>query len=226
MTQMSDIERWSAVDDYFNAAFLPPDEALEAALSASTSAGLPSINVAPNQGQFLSLLAQSSQARRILEVGTLGGYSTLWLARGLPADGRVVTLELNPFHAQVARQNIARAGLSERVDIRVGAALELLQKLDEEQAAPFDLIFIDADKENNAAYFEWALRLARIGSWIIVDNVVRNGAVIDADSTDSRVQGVRRFVERAAAEARVRATALQTVGSKGYDGLALLLVIA
>lgn len=216
--------QWTAIDDYLTAALVRHDAALEAALKASDAAGLPQINVAPNQGKFLMLAALSLRAGRILEVGTLGGYSTIWLARGLAEDGRLITLEVDPRHAEIARQNIARAGLADKVDTRVGAALESLARIAAQEPDPFDLIFIDADKENNTAYFEWALRLSRPGSLIIVDNVVRAGAVIDVDSSDSRVQGVRRFIERVAAEPRVVATAFQTVGSKGHDGLAIMLV--
>jgi predicted O-methyltransferase YrrM len=215
---------WTAIDDYLTAALVRHDPALDAALKASDAAGLPQINVAPNQGKFLMLTAMSLRAQRILEIGTLGGYSTIWLARGLADGGRLITLEINPRHAEVARQNIAQAGLAGMVEIRVGTALESLAQLAASEPVPFDLIFIDADKENNAAYFEWALRLSRPGSLIIVDNVVRAGAVIDAGSSDSRVQGVRRFIERVAAEPRVVAAAFQTVGSKGHDGLAVMLV--
>jgi predicted O-methyltransferase YrrM len=217
-------EHWTAIDDYLTAALVQQDAALDAALKASAAAGLPQINVAPNQGKFLMLAAMILRAGRILEVGTLGGYSTIWLARGLVEGGQLVTLEVNPRHAEIARQNIAHAGLADKVEIRVGPALESLAQIAAQNSAPFDLIFIDADKENNTAYFEWALRLSRPGSLIIVDNVVRAGAVIQADSSDSRVQGVRRFIERVAAEPRVVATAFQTVGSKGHDGLAVMLV--
>ncbi|MBL8153429.1 MAG: O-methyltransferase [Anaerolineae bacterium] len=217
-------EHWTAIDDYLTATLVRHDAALEAALKASDAAGLPQINVAPNQGKFLMLTALSLRASRILEVGTLGGYSTIWLARGLAEGGRLLTLEVDPRHAEVARQNIAQAGVADKVEIRLGPALESLAQIAAQEPDPFDLIFIDADKENNTAYFEWALRLSRPGSLIIVDNVVRAGAVIDADSADSRVQGVRRFIERVAAEPRVVATAFQTVGSKGHDGLAVMLV--
>lgn len=213
---------WTAVDTYFGDALIPHDEALEAALRASDAAGLPAHNVAPNQGQLLMLLAMSIGAENILEIGTLGGYSTIWLARALPHHGRIVTLEANPHSAEVARENITRAGLIDRVQIHVGAALDTLPTLD--VPTPFDFIFIDADKQNNVGYFEWALRLSHAGSIIIVDNVVRDGAVVDPHSDDDRVQGVRRFVERAAAEPRVVATALQTVGSKGYDGFVIMRV--
>lgn len=216
--------QWTAVDQYFGEALIPQDALLETVLHNSDTAGLPQHNVAPNQGKLLHLLARSIGAQRILEVGTLAGYSTIWLARALPKNGRLITLEFNPAHAEVARKNITLANLIDRVELRVGPALVSLEQIASEGQPPFDLIFIDADKENNTGYFEWALRLSRPGSLIIVDNVVRDGAVTDASSTDSRVQGVRRFVERAAAEPRVVATALQTVGSKGYDGFAIMLV--
>lgn len=216
--------QWTAVDAYLTETLIPHDEALEAALRASEAAGLPAHNVAPNQGRLLMLLAMSVQAKAVLEIGTLGGYSAIWLARALPAEGRLVTLEANARYADVARRNITQAGLIDRVDIRVGVALETLKTLAAEGRAPFDLVFIDADKQNNVGYFEWALRLAHPGSLIIVDNVVRGGAVLNTSSKDPSVQGVRRFVARAAAEPRVVATALQTVGSKGYDGFAIMLV--
>jgi predicted O-methyltransferase YrrM len=219
-----DREQWTAVDRYFTELLVPPDPALEAALVASAEAGLPAINVAPNQGKLLQLLAKLQGAKRILEVGTLGGYSTIWLARALPADGRLVTLEAVPKHAEVARANIARAGLADVVEVRLGPALELLPTLADEGFGPLDLAFIDADKENNPEYFQWALRLSRPGSLIIVDNVVRGGSVIDAGSTDPDIQGVRRFNDLLAAESRVEATAIQTVGAKGYDGFALAVV--
>lgn len=218
--------QWTAVDHYFSQHLMPPDPVLEAALADSDAAGLPQINVAPNQGKLLYLLAQMQGARRILEIGTLGGYSTIWLARALPADGgHVVTLEYSLKHADVARANLTRAGLMDKVDVRVGPALESLPALQAEGVEPFDFVFIDADKPNNTPYFEWALRLTRPGSVIVMDNVVRDGAVIDADSTDPNVKGVRAFVERVAAEPRVTATALQTVGAKGYDGLMLIRVV-
>ncbi len=217
-------EQWSEVDRYISEHFVPADAALEAALHASDAAGLPQINVAPNQGKLLQLLAQSIGARKILEIGTLGGYSTIWLGRALPPGGRLITLEFNPAFAEVARANIARAGLADRVEMRVGPALDSLPKL--EGSAPFDLIFIDADKENNSAYFRWALKLARVGSLIIVDNVVREGGVIDRSRHDAHIEGVRDFYATAAAETRVSMTAIQTVGSKGYDGFAIGLVTA
>jgi predicted O-methyltransferase YrrM len=218
------LDQWTAVDRYFTDLLVTPDPALDAALQASAAAGLPAINVAPNQGKFLHLLARISGARRILEIGTLGGYSTIWLARALPADGRLVTLELEPKHAEVARANFARAGLADRVELRLGPAQDLLPQLAAEKGGPFDLIFIDADKASTPDYFAWALKLSRRGSVIVVDNVVRNGAVIDADSNDPSVRGVRRFNQMLAAETRVSATAMQTVGSKGYDGFAIGIV--
>ncbi len=217
---------WTAVDNYVTDLLVPTDADLEATLASSTAAGLPAINVAPNQGKFLQLLARLVGARNILEIGTLGGYSTIWLARALPAGGRLITLEADRKHADVARANLSKAGLSKIVEVRLGAALETLPQLAAEKPAPFDLVFIDADKPNNAGYFSWALKLTRPGSLIIVDNVVRNGAVIDADDADPSVQGVRRFNEMLAAEKRVSATTIQTVGSKGYDGFAMALVIA
>jgi predicted O-methyltransferase YrrM len=219
-------DQWTAVDRYITDLLVPPDPALDAALQASAAAGLPAINVAPNQGKFLMLLAQIQGARNILEVGTLGAYSTIWLARALPADGHLITLEADPKHAEVARANIARAGLAQVVELRLGPALETLPRLAAEGAGPFDLIFIDADKPGYPDYFRWALKLSRRGSVIIADNVVRDGAVIDPASDDPRVQGMRRFNELLAAEPRVSATEIQTVGSKGYDGFALALVIS
>ena len=217
-------EQWSAVDAYLAGLLIPADPILEAALTASAAAGLPAINVAPNQGKWLHLLARLHGAHRILEIGTLGGYSTLWLARALPAAGKLVTLELEPRHAEVARANFLRAGLTDQIELRVGSAIDSLAQLAAERAEPFDLIFIDADKASAADYFAWAMKLSRLGSVIIVDNVVRKGAVIDADSLDENVQGVRRFLERLAAESRITATAIQTVGSKGYDGFAIAMV--
>jgi predicted O-methyltransferase YrrM len=221
-------DTWSAVDEYIAEQLLARDDALEAALRLSEDAGLPAINVSPPQGKLLMMLAQMHGARRVLEIGTLGGYSTIWLARGLPPDGRVVTLEVDPKHAKVATANVARAGLADRVEILVGPALETLPRLEAQATAagsrPFDLVFIDADKPNNPGYFAWALKLSRKGSVIIVDNVVREGAVIDGASTDERIRGTRRLFEMLAAERRVTATAIQTVGTKGYDGFAMALV--
>jgi predicted O-methyltransferase YrrM len=216
------IETWAAVDQYISDLLVPSDPALDAALEASAAAGLPQINVTPSQGKLLHVLARMQGARRILEIGTLGGYSTIWLARALPDEGRLITLEADPRHAEVAGANLARAGLAEIVDVRLGPALDTLPGLVAE--GPFDLFFIDADKPNNPAYFSWALRLSRPGSVIIVDNVVRGGAVADAANDDPRVQGSRRLFEVIAAEARVSATTIQTVGTKGYDGFAIALV--
>ncbi|HYP75787.1 MAG TPA: O-methyltransferase [Polyangiaceae bacterium] len=217
-------EQWSQVDEYIVKLLVPSDGALDAALAASTEAGLPAINVAPNQGKFLSLLASIQGAKNILEIGTLGGYSTIWLARALPVDGRLVTLEVDPKHAEVARRNLARAGVGERVSIRVGPALESLPQLAAEDRSAFDFVFIDADKQSIPEYFEWALKLTHVGSVIVVDNVVRKGAILDRASSDPNVQGVRRFNELLASTARVSATTVQTVGSKGYDGFALIRV--
>ena len=218
-------EQWTAVERYICDLFVPPDDALDAALEASRAAGLPPINVAPNQGKLLNLIARMIGARSILEVGTLGGYSTIWLGRALPDDGRLVTLELDPAHAEVARANLERAGLLGKVSIRAGRAADSLAELAAEGAGPFDLVFIDADKPSNPVYFEWALRLTRPGGLIVVDNVVRHGAVADPDSADPGVQGTRRVNEMMASEPRVSATEIQTVGSKGYDGFALALVL-
>jgi predicted O-methyltransferase YrrM len=220
-----DKEKWIAVDRYITDLLVPVDAALEGALKDSEAAGLPHISVAPNQGKLLWMLTRMQGARKILEIGTLGGYSTIWLARALPADGKLITLEIDAKHAEVARANIARAGLAPKVELRLGKALDSLAKIEAERLGPFDLIFIDADKRSNPDYFQWALRLSRPGSIIIVDNVVRDGEVINAASTDASVQGVRRFYDMLAAEKRVAATAIQTVGSKGYDGLAFALVI-
>lgn len=212
---------WTAVDEYFTEVLVPSDSALDQALRDSEAAGLPPHQVAPNQGKLLQLLAQIQGAKRILEIGTLGGYSTIWLARAVPADGCVVTLEANPQHAEVAAQNIARAGLEKIVDIRVGKASKTLSELVEANIAPFDLIFIDADKPSNPEYLYWSLRLSRPGTVIIGDNVVREGEVANPTSSDPKVQGVRQFCELIAAEPRLSATAIQTVGSKGYDGFAI-----
>jgi predicted O-methyltransferase YrrM len=217
-------DRWVEVDHYFEGLMLPRDEALEKALEASAAAGLPAINVAPNQGRFLHLLARMLGARKILEIGTLGGYSSIWLARALPPDGRLITLEYEPRHADVARANLERAGLADRVEIRVGRAIENLPELEPE--APFDLVFIDADKPSTADYVEWAVRLGRPGTAIVVDNVVRDGAVVDERSSDPNVQGVRRANELVGKHPKLTATAIQTVGVKGYDGFVLALVEA
>lgn len=218
-------ERWSAVDAFISESLVAPDQALDATLADSEAAGLPGIQVPANQGKLLNLLARLQGARTILEIGTLGGYSTIWLARALPLDGRLVTLELESRHAEVARANIVRAGLAERVEVRVGPASESLARLAEQGAEPFDLVFIDADKEGYPDYLGWALKLTRPGSLIVADNVVRGGALIDPASSDPRVHAVRRFIELVAAEPRLDATVVQTVGSKGYDGLAFALVV-
>jgi len=215
-------DRWSAVDDYFEEALIGQDQVLERALETSRAAGLPGIQVAGNQGKLLSMLARIHGAERILEVGTLGGYSTIWLARALPASGSIVTLELDPKHAAVARQNLEVAKLADRVEIRVGRAAETLAAMVEAKEASFDFIFIDADKPSNPAYLDYALKLSRPGTLIVVDNVVRNGAVADPQSTDPNVIGVRTMMERIAANPRLDATAIQTVGDKGYDGFALI----
>ncbi|CAM5506980.1 O-methyltransferase OS=Streptomyces alboniger OX=132473 GN=CP975_10480 PE=4 SV=1 [Streptomyces alboniger] len=250
-------QQWNSVDDYFTELLAPADEALSAALRDSEKAGLPHINVAPNQGKLLQLLAQVQGARRILEIGTLGGYSTIWLARALPADGRLITLEYEAAHADVARANIARAGLDKVVDIRVGPALDSLAEIGAEHArdgkdgedgkddgaegkddgaegkdagnaedtAPFDFVFIDADKVNNPRYVEWALKLTRPGGLIVLDNVVRGGAVTDPASTDPSVRGTREALALMAEHPRLSATAVQTVGGKGYDGFAVARVL-
>lgn len=217
-------DQWTAVDGYINELFAPPDPALEAALRDSAEAGLPAIQVTPSQGKLLAILAQSIGARTILEIGTLGAYSTIWLGRALPPAGRLVTLEVNPKHAGVARKNLERAGLDKLVELRLGPALELLPLLTAEGRGPFDLVFIDADKLNAAEYFAWSLKLAHAGSLIITDNVVRQGSLVDAHSQDENVQGMRRFSKALAAEKRVSASVIQTVGSKGYDGFAIALV--
>jgi predicted O-methyltransferase YrrM len=217
-------EDWSAVDEFLNAHVVHEDPALTAALVDSAAAGLPPIAVAPNQGKLLHILARLRGARTILEVGTLGGYGTIWLARALPEGGRLVTLELDPKHAAVAQANLNRAGVADKVTIRIGPALDSLKALAGEGLPPFDLVFIDADKPNNPNYFDWALELSRPGSLIIVDNVVRKGAIADARSTDPNVTGTRQLFGRLRQEPRVTATALQTVGLKGWDGLIIALV--
>jgi predicted O-methyltransferase YrrM len=217
-------DQWTAVDELVGGLLIPPDPALDAALEACAKAGLPPIQISPCQGKLLQLLAQIQGARSILEIGTLGGYSTIWLARALPRGGRLITLEVDPKHAEVARANFQRANLAEVIEQRLGPAIETLPKLLAEGRGPFDLIFIDADKPGTPDYFLWALKLSRPGSLIIVDNVVRKGALIEADNPDPAVQGMRRFLELLRTEPRVSATVIQTVGSKGYDGFALALV--
>ena len=214
---------WTAVDRYITDHLVPSDGALDGALASSAAGGLPAINVAPNQGKLLHVLALALRATRILEVGTLGGYSTIWLARALAPGGKLVTLEYDPKHAAVAKANLERAGLSQLVDLRIGKALDTLPRIAAEGGAPFDLVFIDADKPGNADYFAWAMKLTRPGGMIIVDNVVRKGTVLDADG-DANAQGARRLFEAMAQEPRAIATAVQTVGSKGYDGFAIAIV--
>lgn len=222
-------EPWGAVDDYIAAQLLANDETLDAVLAACETAGLPRGAISANQGKLLELLVRMHGARRVLEIGTLGGCSAIWLARGLPADGHIVTLEANARYADVARANIATVGLTPAIEIRVGPALQTIQELVAEDSDPFDLIFIDADKQNNPGYLEWSLKLSRPGTLIVADNVVRSGAIVDADDGDPRladgvVEGVRRFYELVAAEPRLTATAIQTVGAKGHDGFAFALV--
>jgi predicted O-methyltransferase YrrM len=219
-------EIWNAADSYLVETLIPSDPILQEALKRNTASGLPTIDVAPNQGKLLYLLAKIRGARRILEIGTLGGYSTIWLARALPSDGTLVTLELDPKHAEVAKANIAHAGFASRAEVRLGPALDSLSKLHQQGTAPFDLIFIDADKAGYPEYLDWSLRLSKPGTVIVADNVIRDGAVIDPDSKDPSVQGVRRFLEKIAADPRLEATALQTVGTKGYDGFALAVVVS
>ena len=217
-------DQWTAVDRYFDGRFAPPDAALDAALKATSDAGMPLINVASNQGKLLQLLTRLVGARRILEIGTLGGYSAIWMARALPPDGRLISLEVNPAHAEVARANIARAGLSDKVEVRLGSAHDSLPQLAEQGAGPFDLVFIDADKASTPAYLTWALKLTKPGSLILIDNVVRDGAVADTASANPDVQGIQQGLAMLASDPRISATALQTVGVKGYDGLAIALV--
>jgi predicted O-methyltransferase YrrM len=221
-----DQDLWNSVDQYLTDTLVRPDQALDAAVKANSTSGLPAIDVAPNQGKLLYLLARIQGATRILEVGTLGGYSTIWMARALPPNGRLITLELDPKHAAVAAANIERAGLSSLVDLRVGPALESLVHLHADKPAPFDLIFLDADKPNNPAYLDWAIQLSRPGTIIIGDNVIRDGAILDPNDPDPRVSGTRTFLERLGSHPRLEATALQTVGSKGYDGFAIAVVKA
>ena len=215
---------WTAVDQYFGALLAPSDEHLDAALEANRKAGLPAIDVSPLQGKFLHVLVQMTRAKRVLEIGLLGGYSTIWMARALPRGGRIVSLEFSPKHADVARANLRRAGLLRRVDVRVGPALESLPVLAKEGGGKFDLIFIDADKGNNPRYLEWALKLSRRASVIVVDNIARHGTIIDSKSTESDIVGTRRCLETMAAHPRLSAFAMQTVGLKGLDGFALAVV--
>jgi predicted O-methyltransferase YrrM len=215
---------WNAVDNYFSDVLIPLDSVLDRALQDSDAAGLPQHNVAPNQGKLLQLMAQMQGARRILEIGTLGGYSTIWLARAVSSAGCVVTLEADPKHAEVAVKNIARANLTNIVDVRVGKAIDSLAQLRRENSPPFDFIFIDADKPSNPDYLQWSLKLSRPGTVIIADNVVRNGEVANSSSLDPKVQGIRKFCELISSDPRLSSTAIQTVGSKGYDGFAMAIV--
>lgn len=217
-------DTWAAVDDHFGRLLVGEDEALRAALDASAAAGLPDIQVSATHGKMLHVLARALGAKRILEIGTLGGYSAIWLARALPPGGRLVTLELDPKHAEVARANLARAGVGDVSEVRVGRAVDSLRTLASERAAPFDMVFIDADKPSYPDYLELSIALSRSGTLIVADNVVRRGAILDAKSEDANVRGMRRFHERLASEKRVAATAVQTVGVKGYDGFALAVV--
>ena len=217
---------WTHVDQYIGDTLIGEDKALRSASEASTAAGLPSIAVSPAQGKLLMLLARAIEARSILEIGTLGGYSSIWLARALAPGGRLVTLEASPRHADVARRNVDNAGVGTLVDIVVGKALDTLPRLEGHPASPFDFVFIDADKPNIPEYFTWSLQLAHPGSLIVIDNVVRKGALADASSTDADVEGVRKLHEMIAHERRVTATTIQTVGAKGYDGFTLALVQA
>jgi len=217
-------EVWEAVDKYFDKMLIPHDSTLDDALAAAAAAKLPAIQVSSVQGKLLQLLARIMGARNILEIGTLGGYSTIWMARALPEGGRIITLEADPKHAEVARKNFARAGVESKVELRLGKALDTLPKVAADGLSPFDMFFIDANKSNMPEYFEWSLKLARTGSVIIADNVVREGAVLDAKSKDDDIQGIRRFLEMVGKEKRVSGTALQTVSTKNYDGFALVLV--
>jgi predicted O-methyltransferase YrrM len=217
---------WTSVDDYITDLFVPFDAVMQETLATSEAAGLPSISVAPNEGKLLMLLARLCGARNILEIGTLGGYSTIWLARGMASKGSLITLEASPRHAEVARLNIARAGLSDVVEVLIGPAGDTLPQLAAKGRGPFDLIFIDADKESYPQYLAWAIKLARAGTLIIADNVVREGKILDPADNDPRVQGARRFNQLLADEPRVKATVIQTVGGKGHDGMAIAIVTA
>jgi predicted O-methyltransferase YrrM len=219
-----DIDLWNAVDDDLVATFLPPDPALEAALANSDAAGLPQIAVSAAQGKFLSLLVRATGARRVLEVGTLGGYSTIWMARGLPDDGRLVTLELSPTNAEVARANLRRAGVGDRVEVKVGPASESLAAMVAEGTEPFDFVFLDADKEGYTDYLQQSLRLSRPGTVVVADNVVREGRILDPPAGDTMAAGIREFLDLAGRDPRIDGTAVQTVGAKGHDGFAFLVV--
>ncbi|UCI05856.1 O-methyltransferase [Mesorhizobium sp. B1-1-8] len=215
---------WTAVDDYIVSSLFAADPVLDAALVANRDQGLPAIDVSAAQGKLLSLLVRISGAKKVLEIGTLGGYSTIWMARGLPADGKIVTLELEPHHAKVARSNFERAGVSGKIDLRLGPALQSLAALESENAGPFDLIFIDADKPNNPNYLSWAMRLSRPGTVIVCDNVIRDGAVLNEDGSDANVEGARAAFSFIGRDKRLNGTAIQTVGAKGYDGFAIAIV--
>jgi predicted O-methyltransferase YrrM len=217
---------WTAVDEYFRGLLAPPDKYLEAAAKANRKAGLPAIDVSPLQGQHLNILVRLTQPKRVLEIGTLGGYSTICMARALPVDGRIVTIEFSPRHAEVARKNLKTAGVLDRVDLRMGPALHILPMLQSEGAGPFDFIFIDADKQSNAEYVKWALRLSHVGTTIVVDNVVRDGKVTDGKSKDPDIVGTRRMAELISTEPRLSATVMQNVGAKGYDGFLLAVVVS
>jgi predicted O-methyltransferase YrrM len=219
-------ELWTAVDSYFKDLLIGKDSALEAALRESEAAGLPMIQVTPNQGKLLWMFVRLTGACKVLEIGTLGGYSTIWMARALPPGGRLISLEVDPRHAAVARKNIARAGLTAVAEVRTGPALDSLPRIEAEGSGPFEVVFLDADKPHNPEYFSWALRLTRPGSVIIVDNVVRGGAVADPRNGNASVRATRKLFEMAAADPRISATAIQTVGKKGYDGFAVFLVVA
>ena len=219
------LEIWKKVDNFFSDALMPADQVLDAALAANRDADLPAIDVTPLQGKFLELMIRATGARRVLEIGTLGGYSTIWMARAVGPSGRVVTLELDPRHAEIAQSNLDKAGVADRVDLRIGPASESLAGLVAEDTAPFDFIFIDADKAGYPDYIQWSLKLSRPGSVIIADNVVRDGKVIDPDDPDPNIQGVRRFTDLVAAKPRLSTTVLQTVSSKGYDGFAIAVVL-
>ncbi|WP_239461942.1 O-methyltransferase [Occallatibacter savannae] len=220
------IEIWDKVDSFFTDALIPPDPALDAATAANRNAALPAIDVTPLQGRFLELMIRATAAQRVLEIGTLGGYSTIWMARAVGPNGKVITLELDPHHAEVAQRNFQEAGVSDRIELRLGPASESLAALIREKSAPFDFIFIDADKSGYPEYIQQSLKLSRPGTLIIADNVVRDGKVIEPHSPDPNIQGVRRFTELIAAQPRLSSTVLQTVGSKGYDGLAISIVLS
>jgi predicted O-methyltransferase YrrM len=220
----TEIDTWKKVDDFFTESLIPADSTLDAAIAANRKAELPPIDVTPLQGKFLELLIRATGARRVLEIGTLGGYSTIWMARAVGSEGRVITLELENRHAEIAQRNFENAGVAERIDLRIGPASESLAGLVAEAAASFGCIFIDSDNAGYPDYLQWSLKLSRPGTLIIADNVVRDGKVIEPDNPDPNIQGVRRFTELAGAERRLSTTVLQTVGGKGYDGFAIAIV--